>query len=276
MKLVVFGDSNAAGSEACNDWEYGAPHNKLYAYGALVAKELNIEYENLAEGGATNMEIVNDVFNWINSNADQIKDTLLLIGWTEPGRVILNGSLSLGKPTSSNTRAHIQRLLTLRLQGLAYLRMTPVLAKMWHLKASTQDPHMSKLFTTLESFDPTHEFCRVFHESIVNSDETKLTHLLSIIALDQHLQKLNANYLAFPALPLVLPSYLDWYYSLLAPKNNITGNDYIEVTEGTKERFEYINIFSRYGKAAGGHLKASAHCVVAQWLVSELKQRQII
>jgi len=276
MKLVVFGDSNAAGSEACNDWEYGAPHNKLYAYGALVAKELNMDYENLAQGGATNTEIINSVFNWIDSNTNQIKDTLILICWTEPGRFLLNKTLSPSEKCTS-IRAHLQRLLTLSLQGLASLTMTPYLARMWYLKAiGTKDPHMRKLFTTLESFDPTREFCRVFHESIANSDEIMLAHLLSIVALDQHLQKLNANYFAFPALPLVLPPYLNCYYSLLAPKNNITENDYIEVTEGTKERFKWLDIFSRYGKAAGGHLKASAHCVVAQWLVSELKQRQII
>jgi hypothetical protein len=221
MKLVVFGDSNAAGSEACSDWEYSAPHNKLYAYGALVAKELNMEYENLAQGGATNMEIVNDIFNWINFNADQIKDTLILIGWTEPGRFILNKTLSPGKTTCNNITKHFRRLLTLHQRGLPSFTMTPYIAKIWYLKANTKDPHMPKLFTTLEDADPTREFSRVFHESIANSDEIMLTHLLSIVALDQHLQKLNANYLAFPALPLVLPPYLDWYYSLLAPKNNI-------------------------------------------------------
>jgi len=276
MKLVVFGDSNAAGSEACNDYEYDAPHNKLHAYGALVAEKLNMNYENLAQGGATNTEIINSVFNWINSNVEQIKDTLILIGWTEPGRFLLNKPLLPGKSTCDNITRNFRQLLSLSQLGATPFTITLHIGKMWHTKVYINDPHIHKLFEKLEQIDPTSEFSRIFVESIANSDETLLTHFLSIVALDQHLQKLNANYLAFPALPFTLPSHLNCYYSLLASKNNITEYDYIEAAEGVRERFDYIGIFSRYGRASGGHLTAPAHRVVAQWLATELKQRQII
>ena len=88
--LVIGGCSHAVGTglkEALgHSLEGGVNVSKVYRYGALLSKKLNLEEINLGEDGASNVNLYMKVMQWIMENKDKVKDTLFIIGWTYPDR----------------------------------------------------------------------------------------------------------------------------------------------------------------------------------------------
>ena len=58
-------------------------HNIL---GKLMAKKLNAKYTDLSLCGGSNDRIVRKIVDWAIENKDELKNTLFVIGMTEPSR----------------------------------------------------------------------------------------------------------------------------------------------------------------------------------------------
>lgn len=251
MLLVVAGDSNSFGSESLKDFDYSSDYNPYYAFGGWLTRAKGWSYKNISRPGCTNIEIVDNVLKFINTNNFLPEETIIIVGWTEPGRINLGKTLD-------------EKLVLTPITCLAY-------------QTNLELPFsIQVMIEKLKIIDPDKEFCRVYYEKISSNPETLLSNFFNRLLLDQILNKLNAKYLTFPTLSSNIPEYLIRYKNLFSNKNNIFEKETVQDLDGKTVDFNFMRMFEKYGKAKGNHLKASAHKSVSKWILKELVSRQII
>lgn len=62
------------------------PHKK-FRFSKLLSDKLNLEEINLGKNGESNHYTVRTTYDWIESNKDKVKDTIFILGTTEPIRL---------------------------------------------------------------------------------------------------------------------------------------------------------------------------------------------
>jgi hypothetical protein len=82
--MFINGCSHTAGCEI--DGTYESVYNRENAFGAQIAKRLNITFTNNAMNGASNDYIMRTTVHWILDNPDLAKETLFFINWTSAER----------------------------------------------------------------------------------------------------------------------------------------------------------------------------------------------
>lgn len=246
-RLIVAGDSNSFGAEAIGDFSYSET-NHSFAFGAYVAKHYNLQYKNIAKNGASNIDIANNVLNEAEKNTDS--STFFLIGWTEAYRLALN-----------NNNFHINKG-----GATAYFLN----------KKISNDSITQNYSNRLKKFDPLKEFVRIYLGDLINTNELLLSSILPMLAVDLFLRQNNIPYLAFCTLELDFPKKLLFYKELFSKRNNIFHNDRVKVFN-SDHYFNYIDIFKKHGCMRGGHhLDAKAHKACGEWLVQQIKEREIL
>jgi hypothetical protein len=83
--LVAIGCSHTAGAELYKGLS-DHPKSKALSFASTIAKELDLQYINLAQNGASNDYIFRNTIKFINQNQSSINDYFFLIGWTSAWR----------------------------------------------------------------------------------------------------------------------------------------------------------------------------------------------
>jgi hypothetical protein len=243
MVVLVGGCSNSYGSEVMGDYDYQNTQSPNFAYGACIASFLDAEYVNVAVPGCNNITIARNIIKWIEDNCIysskyNIKDLLVLIGWTESNRY------------------------TLEHKGKCYLRLTKLL-----LKSYLADIDINLDF--LRSIDPTKEFSRVFYQHICDGHDDTMIQIFTMLSVDRFLQKNNINYFTFPTRTIKnIYEYKNIVNVLNTKHNFITENTGFTLIKGITTEKEFF--------AADGHFNKKGQRKAALWVFNQLKQRNII
>lgn len=85
--LFANGCSFVYGENAGEYLGLGKEYNTELRFSKLLADKLNAEEINYGKNGESNHYITRTTFDWIEANQDKVKDTLFVIGTTEPLRL---------------------------------------------------------------------------------------------------------------------------------------------------------------------------------------------
>ena len=246
--VLVAGDSNSFGSETTGDFANENPMSVNLAYGSYLSRKLNAVYENIALPGSSNIDIISKVINWVEGNKDKISDTLVIIGWTEPGRLLLKDTQRIGIATM---HSYINGDKDVTVRG-----------------------DLLRKIGSLELIDPTKEFFKVYTECVLPYREVEMSDTFARLFMDYYLNKHNIKYFTFQTFPM--PSSTSTFSSnLFNKKNNLLHGENVYF-ENIMQPFEWFSMFSKYGLAKGGHLRTMAHRLFASWLMGELQKREIV
>jgi hypothetical protein len=243
--VLVAGDSNSFGSETTGDFVNENPMCVNLAYGFYLSRKLNAVYENIALPGSSNIDIISKVISWVEGNKDKISDTLVIIGWTEPGRLLLKDTQRIGIATMNAYR-----------------------------DGDELPREIESTLDVLKVMDPTKEFFRVYTECVLPYREIEMSDTFARLFLGYYLTKHNIKYFTFPTFPMS-SSTSAFSSNLFNKKNNLLHGENVYF-ENIVQPFEWFSMFSKYGLAKGGHLRTMAHRLFANWLVGELQTREII
>ena len=87
--LFCNGCSFVHGENAGYLFNYERTWNAKLRFSKLLAEKLGLEEINLAANGESNHYIVRTTYDWIEANKDKVKDTIFVLGATEPLRLEL-------------------------------------------------------------------------------------------------------------------------------------------------------------------------------------------
>jgi hypothetical protein len=277
--LIAFGCSNTRGDEAVSDRNVGVDeaNNIYFAYPYFLSKKLNcIKYYNFARVGASNHEIATSIISHID-RYDPDK-TLIIIGWTDNNRA----------PVLTYTKRSYKILHKL-------FETLPVLKKLkyYHTYKNLVKPNNTKIVTFSKgvvriiyaklfgiyqlkdhekyAYDTNirpyfkDEFVTGFAKHVFNTHINDESNDLYRIATEQILNQKRFKYLMLTTMNTPQP------YSCF-----FSNNYYL-----WKKTNNYISLIheygSKYGMAESGvHMKTLAHSKLADFLYTEIKQRNIL
>lgn len=240
-ELLVFGDSNSYGCETVANGDFQNPKSPDLAYGKYIQKALNIKtYKNLAIPGASNIMILETLFSNLPYIANK-ENTLILIGWSETNRVMFN------------------------IQDQEY-RISEYLMKKFllhsRIKSQINHPDHQHVIDSLFNQPFMQDFIKGTMLYSFTSDYFSLNDNALRLCADSLLSKGGYKFLAFPTLGDAKHLRASSIKKLFSP-NTIFNFDY--------------RGFGKYGSShQGGHLKTEAHEKVAEFLLKELKDRNIV
>lgn len=251
--LVVCGDSNSYGCECSGDHS-SHPDDKNLAYGKHIQTSLNIKkYDNISIPGASNLEIFDATVEYIRSYTDDLSKVLLIVGWSEPQRVVYNlftGPRRAGEFT-------MRRFLS-------------------ESKPESQSKTVTDLIESFKGVPFITDFFKGTLAYVFGSDHFNYQNMLIKFSLDCFLRDKPLKYFTFPTLSDGMFKKYKMIRDLFT-KNNMFEYNPSLVGSGFRDiKFDMLGWFSRYGVAAGGHLKPEAQKKLAEFLIDEMKRRKII
>jgi len=85
--LFCNGCSFVYGENAGHLFNYDRDWNAKLRFSKLLADKLGLEEINIAANGESNHYTVRTTYDWIEANKDKVKDTIFVLGATEPSRL---------------------------------------------------------------------------------------------------------------------------------------------------------------------------------------------
>lgn len=280
MKLVVAGDSNSFGSETVKDLDIFNLKSPLNAYGYFLSKFLKFKYVNLALPGASNTDIAFQIINYLKNN--NFKDTLFIVGWTESTR----------QKNKNNVFINHDILFT-------YKKLSK---NKELLKDMSKELSLDNIYYPYKKIDPTLSISNFLLNEIFTTDEYHKRDMMNMVAIERLFIDKKIPYFMFPtSARFFFKSYFDITDIMDSKRNvfyfkknkiffnikNMLGKNLPEVlnlldlkiplfTYGVSINFHFHEVFKKYGLAKGRHPTTNAHKKIAEWLLHEINNRDIL
>lgn len=246
--LLVFGDSHSCGYEISKNEEECL---KL-SYGNLIKNKFKIKnYYNYAVAGASNGYISNCVLKECE-NINDPENTLVIIGWSEPSRMVLDLKIP-------NVLLHI---------GPTSFQAPWTPARYEDFVKKSKLEQKEELYNRFKNH--TVFYCsECLRDNFFYTDFCYTNDILIRLATSKFLESLNVKYFTFSALNEQKCSNYKTVSKLFSINNVLS----------IRDNFYFLDKFAIEGNgltSSNSHLNSLGHSVAAKWISNELIVRDIL
>lgn len=246
--LLVFGDSHSCGFEISKCEETCLN----LSYGNILKNKFKIKnYYNFAVAGASNGYISNTILKECE-NLNDFENTLVIVGWSEPSRMVLDLKVS-------NTILHI---------GPTSYQAPWTPARYEEFSKKTKQEQKNELLNRFKNH--TVFYCsECLRDNYFYTDFCYTNDILLRLGICNFLESLKVKYFTFSALNERRCSNYN-NISKLFSKNNILS---------IRDNFNFLDSFSLSGNGLAfskSHLNELGHSAAADWIYNELIVRDIM